>query len=186
MSKLLRKRVEAGIIPRPALGFTLVELMMAITVVAILLVIAVPSFRDAALGSRLSAVANNLLASVQLARSEAIKRNQTVTLCASANGSSCAASGDWEQGWIILDADNNVINRQDVLPAGLKVLQAGIIVAPATTFLTPLQFQPIGIGATAATFTVCRASPVGSQERVVTVTATGTAYVTITNSGSCP
>jgi type IV fimbrial biogenesis protein FimT len=186
MSTSLKSRGGAHGTQRPAFGFTLVELMMAITVVAILLVIAVPSFRDAALGSRLSAVANNLLASVQLARSEAIKRNQTVTLCASANGTSCAGSGDWEQGWIMLDADNNVIKRQEALPAGLKLLQAGTIVAPATTFLAPLQFQPLGIGATAGSFTVCRASPLGSQERVVTVTATGTAYVTITNNGACP
>ena len=186
MSTSLKSRGGTNGIQRPALGFTLVELMMAITVAAILLVIAVPSFRDAALGSRLSAVANNLLASVQLARSEAIKRNQTVTLCASINGSTCAGSGDWEQGWIMLDAANNVISRQEVLPAGLKLVQAGTIVPPATTFLAPLRFQPLGIGATAGSFTVCRASPVGSQERVVTVTATGTAYVTLTNNGSCP
>ena len=158
-------------------GVTLIELMVAIVILAILIGIGVPSFRQAALGSRLSATANNLLASVQLARSEAIKRNQTIRLCPSADGADCAASGDWEQGWVILDPDGEVISYQQPAPLGLKVIQAG--------GTSTLSFQPIGIGATAATFTVCRASPVGSQERVLRVTASGSAAVTITRNGSC-
>jgi hypothetical protein len=42
-----------------------------------------------------------------------------------------------------------------------------------------------GVGPTAATFTICRDAPVGSQERVVTVTGTGIAYVTTTETGTC-
>jgi type IV fimbrial biogenesis protein FimT len=152
--------------------------MIAITIFGILLMIAVPSFRDAALGSRLSAIANNLLASVQLARSEAIKRNEVITLCASADGASCASSGGWEQGWAVLDASASLIQRQQALPLELKVTQAG--------GTSDLSFQPIGVGATAATFTVCRDSPVGTQERVVNVSATGIAYVTRTTAGACP
>jgi type IV fimbrial biogenesis protein FimT len=158
-------------------GFTLIELMTAIAVLALLLAIAVPSFRDAALGSRLAAVANSLLASVQLARSEAIKRNVPITLCVSSDGSSCAATGGWEQGWVIRDPGGLVIDSQRGVPADL-------IVREDSDNLT-LVFQPIGIGATAATFTVCRPVPVGGQERRVTVTATGSTFVTITNSGDC-
>jgi type IV fimbrial biogenesis protein FimT len=73
-------------------GFTLVELMLAIAIFAILLAIAVPSFRDASLGSRLSSIANNMIASAQLARSEAIKRNAVITLCASSNGTRAGSS----------------------------------------------------------------------------------------------
>jgi type IV fimbrial biogenesis protein FimT len=144
---------------------------------AILMAIAVPSFRNASLGSQLSAAANNLLASVQLARSEAIKRNTAVTLCASADGATCAASGGWEQGWIIMDAAAVVLQRQENLPDRYLVSQTGGTV--------PLNFQPIGVGATAATFTVCRDNPDGGQERRVTVSATGSARVTVTNTGSC-
>lgn len=160
-----------------ARGLTTIELMVVIVVLAILMMIAVPSFRDASLGSRLSAAANNLLASVQLARSEAIKRNQTVTLCASSDGAACAASGGWEQGWIILDAAAAVIQHQQGLPDGYRVTQTGGTSA--------LSFQPIGIGATAATFTVCRDVPVGGQERVLSINASGSAYVTTTTTGSC-
>jgi len=157
-------------------GMTMTELMITVAVLAILMVVAVPSFKNASLGSRLSAAANDLLASVQLARSEAIKRNVAVTLCASADGATCAASGGWEQGWIVVAAAT-VIQYQQGLPDDYLVTQAG--------GTSPLNFQPIGIGATAATFTVCRDDPDGSQERVLTVRAAGTAFVTRTTTGSC-
>lgn len=152
--------------------------MMAIVVLGILIGIGVPSFREAALGSRLSATANNMLASAQLARSEAIKRNQPITLCRSADGATCASADGWEQGWIIRDAAGTVISTERPIPADLRITQAG--------GYAPLTFQPIGIGATAATFTICRPNPVGSQERVLQVTATGNTSVTTTRTGTCP
>jgi type IV fimbrial biogenesis protein FimT len=158
-------------------GFTLLELLVVIALIAIVAAIATPSFRDAGLGSRLRAVTNNMLASIQLARSEAIKRNVAVTLCRSADGSTCAASGGWEQGWVLRDATGEVISSQQRVPGGLKVLQAGGYAA--------LTFQPIGIGATSATFTICRDDPVGPQERVLRVTASGTTAVSTTRNRSC-
>lgn len=161
-----------------ARGLTIIELMLAIVVLGILIAIGVPSFQNATLGARLTAGANNLLASVQLARSEAIKRNLAVTVCASSDGATCAAAGGWEQGWIVMDAAAVVIQSQPAMPAGFLVTQAGGTV--------PLSFQSIGIGATAATFTVCRDAPDGNQERVVTVSASGAAHVTTTTIGTCP
>lgn len=158
-------------------GFSLVELMVTVTVLALLMGIGIPTFRDVSLGSRLSAAANDLLASIQLARSEAIKRNLTVTVCASSDGATCAASGGWQQGWIIVDSGATLIQRQAALPAGYVMSQAGGVV--------PLRFEPIGIGSTAATVTVCRDDPPGTQERVLSVSAAGTARVTTTTTGTC-
>ena len=152
--------------------------MVSIAVLAVLVAVGVPMFRDVALGSRLSAAANNLLASVQLARSEAIKRNLAVTVCASADGATCAGGGGWQQGWIVVDSTAAVIQRQAALPAGYMMDQAG--------GTAPLNFEPIGIGATAAAMTVCRSDPLGSQERLVSITAAGSVYVTTTTSGACP
>ena len=163
---------------RRARGFTLVEMMTALAVLAVLLAIGIPTFRDVALGSRLTASANDLLASVQLARSEAIKRNLTVTVCASADGATCAAGGGWEQGWIVVDSGANVLQRQAALPDGFVMSQAGGVV--------PLAFEAIGIGATAATVTVCRDDPIGTQERLVSISAAGSARVTTTMTGACP
>ncbi|MHB1054096.1 MAG: GspH/FimT family pseudopilin [Thiobacillus sp.] len=158
-------------------GFTLIELMVTISILAILLMIAVPSFIEVTLGSKLGAYANNLAASAHLARSEAIKRNAVVTLCVSSNGTSCA-SGGWEQGWIVRAADGTVVQRQQALPAGFKATETG--------GATSIGFQPSGVGAAAATLTVCRATPTaGGQERVVTISPTGRPNVTKTTTGSC-
>jgi type IV fimbrial biogenesis protein FimT len=170
--------------PRPpcrrirARGFTLIELMVALAVAALLFAIGVPMLRDVTLGSRLSAAANDLLASVQLARSEAIKRNLAVTLCASDDGATCAAAGGWELGWIVVDGAGTVIQLQSAQPAGYRMTQAGGTL--------PLTFQPIGIGASPAVITVCRFDPLGSQERVLTVRTSGSAQVTATTAGACP
>jgi type IV fimbrial biogenesis protein FimT len=155
-------------------GFTLVELMVTIAVMAVLLAIAVPAFNDATLGGKLSSYANNFVASAHLARSEGIKRNAAVTLCVSTNGTSCA-SGGWEQGWIVL-AGSTVVQRQQALPTGMK----------ATGSVASLSFQPSGVGATSATVTICRATPtVGGQERVVSITATGQSTVSRTTANAC-
>jgi len=159
-------------------GMTLVELMFTIFIMAVLAMLAVPSFRDASLGSRLAATANSLHGSIQIARSEAIKANAAITLCASADGVGCATAGDWDQGWIVINGDDVVLHSEPEQRNSFKVIESG-----GTLTLT---FMPIGIGATNAVFTVCREDPVGNQERVVSVTATGSAYVTTTENGECP
>jgi type IV fimbrial biogenesis protein FimT len=157
-------------------GFTLIELMVTIAVMAILLMVAVPSFKEAMLGSKLGSYANSLVAGAHLARSEAIKRNQVVTLCVSSNGTSCG-TGDWGQGWIVRTTGGTVVQHQQALPAGFKVKQTA---GPAS-----LGFRPSGVGSDTATFTVCRATPLGGQERVVSISATGRPSVAKTTTGSC-
>jgi type IV fimbrial biogenesis protein FimT len=158
-------------------GVTLVELMVAITVLSILLYIAAPSFRDAGLPSQLRAVANNVVAASQIARSEAIKRNATVTLCVSSDGQTCG-TGNWQQGWIVTRG-GTVLHSEPSAPVGYRVTPAAGSIA--------LNFDATGLGATPDSFTVCRQTPtVGAQERVVTITATGRASVKTTTNGVCP
>lgn len=159
-------------------GMTLVELMFTIFIMAVLAMLAVPSFRDASLGSRLAATANSLHGAIQIARSEAIKTNAPITLCASADGAECADAGDWDQGWIVLNGADEVLHSEPAQRNNFKVIEDG--------GLLEIVFQPIGIGATAARFTVCREEPVGNQEREVTVTATGGAHVATKEEGECP
>lgn len=83
-------------------GFSVVELMIALAVAAILLVVGAPSFRDALRRNKISATSNALLADIAYARSEAINRGNIVSICPSADQKTCTASGTaYENGWLI-------------------------------------------------------------------------------------
>jgi len=108
-------------------GFTLLELMVALTVLALLLGIGVPSFRDFVRNSRMTAAANDIVTDFSIARSEAVKRRVPVTLCKSQDLATCdaAAAGAFRT-WIMFvdDADpavaagtdgNGVVNTNEVI-----------------------------------------------------------------------
>lgn len=82
-------------------GFTLIELMVTLSVAGILLAIAVPSFKEFIDSNRISAGVYGYLRALNLARSEAIKSNVRVTLCVSANEGKTCTSGGWELGFLV-------------------------------------------------------------------------------------
>ena len=83
-------------------GTTLVELLTTLTIVAILATVAVPGFHTFHLNNQRATVVNRFLHSLFLARSEAIKRAQIVSVCRSTDGRNCdPRSGDWTRGWIV-------------------------------------------------------------------------------------
>jgi prepilin-type N-terminal cleavage/methylation domain-containing protein len=82
-------------------GFTLIELMFTVVVLAVLLAIGIPNFRDFLRNSRMAAQANDLLSGVNLTRSEAVKRRAPVTLCPGTAAAGCDVDGDFADGWIV-------------------------------------------------------------------------------------
>lgn len=89
-------------------GFTLIELIVTITIAGILIAIATPYLGSFISSTRLTTQANELLTDLNTARSEAVKRASYVGVCASTSGSSCTSGGSFLNGWIVfLDADNS-------------------------------------------------------------------------------
>jgi type IV fimbrial biogenesis protein FimT len=114
-------------------GFTILELMVVVGLVAILSAVAIPGMQDFIRNNRLTSAANDLLRSTQLARSEAIKQQQNIVVCASTDPSAPApaCSFDAFRGWISFqDLNNNwnwdageMINeRHDLLHTTVTVI----------------------------------------------------------------
>jgi type IV fimbrial biogenesis protein FimT len=108
--------------PRPARapgqsGFTLIELIFTVTIVAILAALAVPSMRAFVVGQRVRAAASDLATVLMLARSEAIKRNASTVVS--------ATGGDWAAGWVAQAGTTTLAGHESL--AGITVT------APATT-----------------------------------------------------
>lgn len=115
-------------------GFSLLELMITLSVAAILLVIAVPNFRDLMHRNQVSSASNELLASMAYARTEAITRGQLVSMCPSTDSTSCAASSAYETGWMVYtypagsasankayDSGNSILLRATTVRTGVSV-----------------------------------------------------------------
>ncbi|OMH34034.1 GspH/FimT family pseudopilin [Motiliproteus sp. MSK22-1] len=177
-------------------GFTLVELMVTVIVVAVLAGIVAPSYEQFVKDNRLSSQINSLIGSLHFARSEATLRRSIVTMCASTDTSSCNTV-NWEQGWIVFtDASNNgnaVVDGTDELLRFQEKLDGGnILRTSGFSFATDgqLSFAPTGFmrtgttsSATAGTFTLC--DDRGSEEaRGVILTIAGASRLAVDENGN--
>lgn len=96
----------------PQRGVTLLELMIALTCVAILVGLSVPTYREFTRNNRVTAANNDLVTALNLARSEALRRARPVAVCASTDGESCATENDWDAGFIVF-TDGGAIGEPD-------------------------------------------------------------------------
>jgi len=97
-------------------GFTLIEMMVVIVIAAILITVAIPSYQTTIRQNRITTQAAELMDTFSTARIEAVGRSSAVTVCSSANHTSCVGAGgnDWSVGWIIFqDLDANGVFNDD-------------------------------------------------------------------------
>ncbi len=82
-------------------GFTLIELVITLTIATVLVALAAPGLKNLVSDSRLVSQVNDLTADINVTKNEAIKRNTTGGVCPTVNGTSCASGGNWANGWFV-------------------------------------------------------------------------------------
>lgn len=169
-------------------GFTLIELMVAVAIAAILLAVAVPSFNAMLAGNRLATQTNDVIGAVLFARSEAIRRNRTITFCraASATANTCTAGVNWTD-WIVT---NNPAagTATDTLRRGSFAQSGEAMRISSTLAASRLAFRPDGltnVTGGADTISLCTTSTTTNNVRQIEIGLSGRT-TTQTLTGACP
>lgn len=165
-------------------GFTLIELMITLAVATVLLSTALPNFVQAINNNRLATNTNDFIASLNLARSEAIKRGVNVVVARTGT--------NWEDGWqVFVDVDTSTAARTNVFndngdttlcEAGedcvLKVygaLPSGLTLRDNGNFAAFITFSSTGRSNSGGYFGICDGSgaPKPNKARLIAVNMTG-------------
>jgi type IV fimbrial biogenesis protein FimT len=131
-------------------GISLTELLAVLAVIGILLGMAVPGYGYLVNNMRLSGVTNDLVSSLNLARSEAIKRGLRVTVCKSSNtmeaNPACNSAGGWQQGWIVF-VDRGVVGSIDGEDQTLEVQEGKpkVSISSGVNFGKYVSYMPSGV-----------------------------------------
>jgi type IV fimbrial biogenesis protein FimT len=130
-------------------GFTVIELMVVIAIIAILAAAAAPNMGQFLAAKRAEDAARRIGNDLAFARSEAVKRNAPVLLCATASGTCAAtpAAADWAQGWRVcydVNADGNCDSSASADPNPMRVRSAVLGNASLTGPLSRMRFNADG------------------------------------------
>jgi type IV fimbrial biogenesis protein FimT len=150
-------------------GFTLVELMITLALVAILATVGVPSFIDFIANNRVIVQTNELVGALNLARSEAVKRGARVTVCRRATDTSCGDT--WNNGWLVF-VDAGAAGSVDTGDEVLRVWGATNSAVSLVSTQNAVQFQNLGL-TTNTTFTLTPTPCHGPRVRSVDVSVSG-------------
>lgn len=164
-------------------GFSVLEALTGLAVASILITAAVPAMEDFIVRSRMSTEVNTFVASLYLARSEAVKRLQNVGVCPVDPSGNCDPSTtDWEQGWKVYYLDpasgsEKVLQKDPALPDRFRIIgnQNGF------------KYDPTGklvVAGTNGTYTFCDTGNV-AQARDVVVSSEGRVRTQLNNSVNC-
>lgn len=176
--------------PGPTKGFTLLELLVVISIVAILVSVAVPSFKSSLTKSRRSAEGENIMRDINVARSEAIKRGKRVVLC-TGDSSGCNSSANWTDGWIaFVDEDTNDSKNttEQILRIG-ELDSSSFTLIGSTDIAHIIKFQPDGIAIATGTLTLCDSDGADAAKALI-LSASGKPKISGTAAGgaalTCP
>jgi len=168
------------------------EIIVVVALVAVLVVIGIPSFQNQTLNSQLSSASSELLSSFMSAKAESIGRSNFVTICKSTNGTTCSTANGvgWEQGWLtFIDVDG--LGSYD---AGVddyilihEALSSGMTAIGSTDIANRITYRPNGttnLGGTAKLIICDGTRGFGDDSRVIVLTMIGKASTLRTSDDS--
>jgi type IV fimbrial biogenesis protein FimT len=167
-------------------GFSLIELIVTLAVVSILVSIAAPSFMDVLRDNRTATDANKLIATIQLARSEAAKQGVPVTISNDGDDTGNTAN-QWEKGWIVFTDwngngvydDNSSASEceleKDCLLRTQSALANDLTLTTSGAFSESLTYNPSGFPVDLVTdsFSLCSKNGDTTNARTITISNTG-------------
>jgi type IV fimbrial biogenesis protein FimT len=164
-------------------GFSLIELMVALTIAAVVLSMGMPGMQQFIRDSRMTTQANDLITLINLSRSQAIHEGHRAELCISADQQSCS-NGSWADGWLVwVDRnDNQTLDADEVsrIGAAIRLHTSAQSLNSAASSFTALAFLPtgfadLGTGVAFATITLQPNQCSGEEARQITINASGAA-----------
>ncbi len=159
-------------------GYTLIELLVSLAILSILLAVALPNFQDTIESNVTNSQAKLFMTTLNLARSESIKRGVNVGICPSTDGVDCAAAS-WSSGWIVFidangdsDGDAGSIDVGDTIIRVFDTLGADSALTGTTDFL---EYNSLGFSATAGvqTMLLCPATNNANNARSIEIGVSG-------------
>jgi type IV fimbrial biogenesis protein FimT len=136
-------------------GLTLVELMVGVLLVAIILGLGVPAFDDLIQRGRSTSEYNRFVGDLVFARSEAVKRGTTVSLCAATSETTCGGT-NWDGGWLVRIAGGGDILRVGTPTNGIDIAASGFATNGVITFAADGKLEN-GVAANIGRFVFCDA-----------------------------
>lgn len=159
----------------PQKGFTLLELMVALTIAGILLGLAVPAMGTFIRSSRLSGSSRDFVVDFAVARNEAVQRATTVTVCTSADLATCS-NASWNDGRLIFvdGGAAGVVDGGDLILSVTQPLNASLVTGAAGIAVPNfISFTAMGRVANVGQITVC--APPDQQQRNINIRRSGSA-----------
>jgi type IV fimbrial biogenesis protein FimT len=171
-------------------GFTLVELLITIAILALVSAFAIPKYADMVTRNRIAGATNELVATIHMARSEAVATHARVVVCPTSNGTGCG-SGDWARILVFVDRDRNgSVSSGDQIKREVNLRTPDLKMTAGTSGAN-IVFSPDGLSASGLAtstnnfITVCSTSYPEKSRRVRVGVSTSSTGSLATSSTRC-
>ncbi|MEE9354028.1 MAG: GspH/FimT family pseudopilin [Methylococcaceae bacterium] len=151
-------------------GFSLIELLVTVSMLGIILGMAIPSFRSMISDNQMSTQSNDFLSDINFARSEAVKRGESVSLCKSSDSTTCSTSASigWEAGWVIKNSSGNILKIHPALKGDAVTLKG------ETAVKNKIDISPRGfMAASSGKVILCDSTHQNAQSKAIVLSTTG-------------